>query len=440
MIKLNRQQEEAKDLIKEWYERINSREKNIEDKDYFILSGYAGTGKTFLINYIINNILNLDEDEVIFTAPTGKAASVLVQRGAYNAITLHKLIYNRVEKEITKEIDGKTKKITEIKFVKKPFIPNYKLIILDEISMVSKDIFNDLLSFKIPVICCGDSHQLPAIENPNNLLENPNYQLTEIMRQEENNAIITLASKTRNGEYIPYGNYRNVIVVKQTDLSDEQLKFILTKADQVLCGTNKTRKYLNKFIRRCYNYPENELVENEKVICLLNNWELYLKNDENICLVNGMIGNLKNIELLSKDNLGKCEFKPDFVEDQFQNVIFDNSIFKKGNFSYNFHDRVILMDDDSYEVEKKLKKKTSEISENDYKKILKDFLIQRKNSINTKPLNFLDYAYAISVHKSQGAEWNNVVVFDQSYIFGKSASKWLYTAITRAKEKLIIIR
>ena len=149
-VKLNDQQEIAKDLIVDWY--LNKT----HEKLVFTLAGYAGTGKTFLINYIIKNCLDIPLHKVAFIAPTGKAASVLTQRGCLNACTVHKLIYNRIEKESQTEINGKIIKTKRFEFVKKPNIPKYKLIILDEVSMVSEKMMEDLISFGIPILCCGD--------------------------------------------------------------------------------------------------------------------------------------------------------------------------------------------------------------------------------------------------------------------------------------------
>ena len=83
---LNQQQEEAKDKIINWWKYQR------EEKQYFVLSGYAGTGKTFLAKYIVSKYLEIPEEKVAFIAPTGKAASVLIQRGAFNATTIHKLL------------------------------------------------------------------------------------------------------------------------------------------------------------------------------------------------------------------------------------------------------------------------------------------------------------------------------------------------------------
>ena len=153
---LNEQQERAKAAVVKWY----NEEK--DNKLCFVLSGYAGTGKTFLINYIINKVLKLEDSEVAFIAPTGKAACVLTQRGASNAKTIHSLIYNRVEVEYTFESNGKIIKAQRFDFVKKPSIGPFKLIVLDEVSMVTQDILEDLISFGIPILASGDIRSITS--------------------------------------------------------------------------------------------------------------------------------------------------------------------------------------------------------------------------------------------------------------------------------------
>ena len=227
-IVLNPQQIEAKDKILNWWKYQK------EEKQYFVLSGYAGTGKTFLAKHIVSNYLNIPEEKIAFVAPTGKAALVLIQRGAYSASTIHSLIYNRVEKEYKNEINGKLVKTKRMEFVKKPSIPKYEIIILDEVSMVEEDIFKDLLSYGIPMICLGDPCQLPPITKDNGALSKPDFTLTQIVRQSEGNSIIKIATMARNKEKIPTGNYGNVLVLNKNSISEEQMRKILLGADQIL--------------------------------------------------------------------------------------------------------------------------------------------------------------------------------------------------------------
>lgn len=143
---LNEGQSIAALAIKFWFENSS------DVKQTFVLAGYAGTGKTYLIDYIIENLLNISPTDVAFITPTGKAASVLIQRGR-NASTIHRLIYNVVETEYTTKVGGKEIKCKKKSFVRKPSIPKYKLLIIDEISMVDADVMKDLLQYGIPILC-----------------------------------------------------------------------------------------------------------------------------------------------------------------------------------------------------------------------------------------------------------------------------------------------
>ena len=430
-IVLNQQQLEAKNLIENWY---NKKE---NDKQTFVLAGYAGTGKTFLINYIINNILKLSDYQVAFIAPTGKAASVLLQRGASNASTIHQLIYTRVEKEYKTEVENEVVVSKKFEFIKKPSIPDYKLLVLDETSMVDKKTMIDILSYGIRVICLGDPGQLPPpVGISNGLLDKPDYTLTEIVRQESDNAIVKLATMARNNIPIRSGNYGNVMVMDSRYMTESQILKIMESADQVLCGTNATRRMYNEKIKKHLGLDPNKLNENEKVICLLNNWEIELDGNDGLTfpLVNGMIGTAIRTGLVDSNNISTLKFKADFLDTYSENLIYDNKIFSDGEFQFEFHDKVCEMFDGSYEP--KVNIQTLKMNRENIMK----YVSQKKNSIATKQINFFEPGYCISVHKSQGAEWDNVVVIDQSRIFSNDASKWLYTAITRAKKKLIIIR
>ena len=318
---LNDQQETAKNLIMDWWDH------KTDTKQVFVLAGYAGTGKTFLVRHIVENEMELPDNKVAYVAPTGKAASVLIQRGAKDAITIHKLIYNRVETEYKTTINGKEVKSKKTEFIKKPSIPNYKLIVVDETSMVEEKIMEDLLSFGIPLLCCGDVGQLPPIGKDNGLLRNPDYNLTQIVRQAEGDAIVQLATMAREGRPLPIGNYGNVIVANRDLISENNIKNILMKADQILAGTNKTSYSINTKMKEYLGMNKNEINENEKVICLMNNWDIVLGEDYS--LVNGIIGYVKKFEI--KDDalsLGVMDFKPDFLDEVTENIVFDSSVFK----------------------------------------------------------------------------------------------------------------
>lgn len=428
-VKLNSQQEKATSLIENWFNNETSSEQ------VFILTGYAGTGKTFLVNYVINNILKLDKDLVQFIAPTGKAASVIIQRGN-DACTVHRLIYDITTEIIKTKVDGKTVKTKKMSFRKKISIPPYKLIVLDEVSMVDSHMMEDLLSFGIPVLACGDPGQLRPVAGNNSYIKKSKFTLTEIVRQSENNPIIQLATRARNKLPILEGNYGNVLVLNKHKIPDEIMRKFLTSADQVICGKNSTRKELNNLIRRYLGHDTKLPDDGEKLICTANNWEVYLDNDLQYNLVNGTIGYCKNFKKLSStDYLSTLEFQAEYLNDETEPIVCDSGIFEKDEYEYDMHERATLYANGDYKTKKDIKKNKS-IS--DFSKYL--LSIAENPAIDDCQINHFEYGYAISCHKSQGSEWNIVVLFDESYVFGSDAPNWLYTGITRAKEKLIIIK
>lgn len=172
---LTSDQENAKKLIAEWFF-------NTDDK-VFVLSGYAGTGKTFLIDYLAKEVLHLKVGvEVVFVSPTGKAAANLVKNGTI-AGTVHGLIYVRDEEALDVDENGEIIAEQELRFIKKDSIdPKIKLIVIDEASMINETVLNDLLSFNVKCLFCGDSAQLPPVKGVCPLMENPHYTMTQIGR------------------------------------------------------------------------------------------------------------------------------------------------------------------------------------------------------------------------------------------------------------------
>lgn len=103
------------------------------------------------------------------------------------------------------------------------------------------------------------------------------------------------------------------------------------------------------------------------------------------------------------------------------------------------HQRAYRLTDSEYCLKSYISREPGETVADYMKKIREDFM-NKNNAEDDEQVEQIDFAYAISVHKSQGSEWPIVVVLDESHIFGKDRNKWLYTAITRAKKKLIILR
>ncbi len=410
-------QQNAEKLIQEWYLHT--------DDQVFVLSGYAGTGKTFLLKRVVEGLGLVAGKEAIFVAPTGKAASVLVKNGT-PASTIHSLIYVREEDDFDVNEDGEViHKSGRLKFSKKESIGSgIKLIVIDESSMVDNLILRDLLSFNVKCLFCGDNAQLPPVNGNNILLEHPDYQLQEIVRQEQDNPIIQLAQKARRGEFIPYGTYGDcVAVVPKGRLKGEERKRLFCEANQIIVGRNVTRATINQEMRLYQGISPAQTfpVDGEKLICTLNNWERYVDEAGEIYLVNGIIGYCSNVNE-QPDHLGSMNFQAEFLNDVAYGLVFDSAVFTQGFYAHGYGDLAYKLVNGMFVHEGN-------------NAVLRKVKVKAKETICR-----FEFAYAITCHKAQGSEFDFVVVFDESYAFQEDRFKWLYTAITRAKKKLLIIR
>lgn len=260
------------------------------------------------------------------------------------------------------------------------------------------------------------------------------------MRQEDNNAIVKLATMARNNIPISTGNYGNVIVMNKNLITEEAMKNILLKADQILCGTNKTCRKINKQVKDYLGMDTQKINENEKIICLLNNWDTLLDDNGDYALVNGTIGYVKKVREHDEEHgIGKINFQADFLDDICKGLIFDEELFKSGKQKYEFHQQIYIMDDGSFQPKMPFVGRQSKETLEQYQERLKKYAILKRDALYTEQLNFFQPAYACSVHKYQGSEANNIVLFDESSFF-EDSGKWLYTGITRAKKNLIIIK
>ncbi len=364
-----------------------------EKKPYTIIAGFAGTGKSTLVQFIIQE-LGLKEEDVAYCAYTGRAAQVLRNKNCPDAMTTHRLLFYSKEKA-----DGT--------FEHKPrhhLERNYKLIVCDEISMLPKSFFVLMLSHGVHIIGLGDPAQLPPVSDEedenHHLLDKPHIFLTEIMRQAEDNEIIRLSMDIRNGGTLDYHKGKDVWIIPKKQLTDHM---ILT-ADTILCGTNSTRQIINvqyrekTFGKDVPPYP----IENDKIVCLKNNYDY--DNGLGDPLINGQVGSINNIKI--KDTkLYKPELRANFLPSEggtFGNVPMDYNLFVKGE---------------------------QTINKDNYWKFKKQ----------EKPCLF-DYGYALTTWKAQGSEFNKVVLMVENFPYEKDMrQKFLYTSITRSSEKLVIV-
>lgn len=371
-----------------------------EGQPYTCISGYAGTGKSTLVKYIIA-ALNVNPGiDVAYVAFTGKAAEVLRHKGCANATTAHKLLYKAKPMP-----DGK------FRFIPRDILENpYKVIVVDEVSMLPLDLWNLLLSHKVYIIACGDPFQLPPIskDTDNRILEHPHVFLDEIMRQAKESEIIRITMDIREGKALECFSGNEVQVINKNDIVSGMYSW----ADQVITATNKMRNDVNALMRQLYERdPEPQV--NDKVICLRNCWE-QLDDLGETALVNGTIGTITEIEkqyarypIYGIPSVPILKLTIDTEYETFHNIIADYTSVKEGN--------KFLTPEQEYKI----------------------FINKR---CPPAPIEF-NYGYAITCHRAQGSQWSNVMVIEERFPFDKiEHARWLYTACTRASKKLILVR
>ena len=388
-MELTKKQKEALDLAVERY---------ANGEPYTCISGYAGSGKTTLVQFIIK-ALNLSESEVCYIAYTGKAALVLKEKGCLNAMTAHRLLYHSFRNK-----DGSYKHIP----VRTHEMPHYKLIVVDEVSMMPKTLWDLLLSHNMPVLALGDPGQLPPMGEDNGILDKAHIFLDEIVRQAQESEIIKLSMEIRSGKSLIPFKGKQVQIIGRSELTDGMLLW----ADQIICAKNTTRKQINNRVRELiFNTKDPKPVEGDKVICLQNQWDTISEYGDT--LVNGTVGTVSYIRYRDTKKLHP-QLLIDLLPEGTQPSACDaDPYFRDLNI-----DAQLLIDGEPT------------VTNQNFKTFSK----------MEKPIEF-DYGYAITCWKAQGSEYGKVLLFEED--FPRNAEekiKYLYTGITRAKDKLVIIR
>ncbi len=404
-------QESALKAVGDWYSNGSEQ--------VFRLFGYAGTGKTTLARHLAETT----GGRVAFAAYTGKAASVLVSKGC-PATTIHSLIYipynkskNRLrtmEEELA-ELEINTADVSERRVrrirslrkqiedekteVNKPgFVLNVEsevreldLLIIDECSMVGMDMGQDLLSFGTKVLVLGDPAQLPPVASGGFFTDaKPDYMLTSIHRQAENDPIIHLATMVREGKTLSKGDYGLSRVLSKKGLEPE----LPMAQDQLICGRNATRHGINRRCRELLGYDLTRVVvDGEKVVCLRNNHELGVLN-----------GTLWSVEWSDADSI-----TPGLATEIVTMHLAEHGVINGNQSAASAW--VAAFGGDVKDIPWWDRRDHEEF----------------------------DYGYALTCHKSQGSQWDNVMVFDESSSFRDDAQRWLYTAITRAAKSVTIV-
>jgi exodeoxyribonuclease V len=393
--------------------------KNPNGQQVFRLFGYAGTGKTTIAKHLAEGV----DGEVKFAAFTGKAALVLRQKGC-PATTIHSLIYTSRDKgkqkikeledtlaslkgdlarqglnqiqiqehirviDLEKLIKEENANLSQPHFVKNldSELKNASLLIIDEVSMVDKRMGEDLISFGKPILVLGDPAQLPPIKSAGYFTEGvkPDVMLTEIHRQAQESGILRFATDLRMGRDFRGNKYGDdCIIMNKRNVNSE----LVVRPNQIIVGRNRTRSAYNSRLREILGLVESGFdfplpVAEDKLVCLKNNHEAGL--------LNGALFRVVDVGSVYDDKIA-MEVVPE-GEDFSQTI------------SSHIHHFEGRGDDLPYWQKKEAEE--------------------------------FDYGYAMTCHKSQGSQWDHVMVFDESASFGINWNKWAYTAATRAAQKL----
>jgi exodeoxyribonuclease-5 len=343
----------------------------------FRLFGYAGTGKTTLAKK-----LAASSHSALYAAFTGKAALQLRNKGCAGASTIHSLIYKP-------EVCERTGEAT---FVLNPDcdLANAELLVVDEVSMVDDATAKDLLSFKKKILVLGDPAQLPPVNGEGFFINAaPDVMLTDVHRQAEDNPIVRMSMDVREGRGLRPGQYGDSLVLERKAVDQEHLRELVLGSDQLICGLNKTRASFNRRVRElkglCGRQRDWHPASGDRLICL--------RNNRKKSLFNGGIWEVGQVR-----NMGRRHEMTVYSEDEDRPAVTIN--------------------------------------------VFEEFFNGTERSLEWRKRRDSDeftFGWAITCHKSQGSEWDNVVIFDESRAFREAQRNWLYTAVTRAAQRVTVV-
>ncbi len=389
---LSAEQTRACTSILGWY-RSSSK-----SKPYFFLTGPAGSGKTQLTKSVLESI----RGTVLCVGPTGKSALVMTQRTGLPAQTIHSLIYKPTGTGGNKEAVGRiqtelvsvgensdrgrvlSKELQKLLSDVKPLftlnldsaLRQASLLVVDECSMVPEPIIQDLLSFGVPILVQGDPFQLAPVMAKSFFKTNEaDFALTEIHRQALDSPIIRLATLARQGKPLPLGQYGEDCLVTN-DVSAEQAM----SHEQIIVGKNSTRHATNKKVRSILGRKSEFPEVGDKLMCLHNNAKAGLMNGAK------------------------------FITTSFDDISQSKCIIGVKGDDIN----------------------TRFVAHKEY------FLEKKPDPWHASTAESFTYSYACTAHKMQGDQASSVYVVDQSRCFPGQEKQWLYTAITRATERITI--
>lgn len=383
-----------------------------------LIDGYAGTGKTTLIGLLAKDY----KDQFTVISPTGKAAARARELTKCKASTVHGFIY------IPKE-NPKTGVVTFEPKEKADLPPELTTVIVDEASMISRPVMNDLSRFctemGLKIILIGDSFQLPPVSTEDFSVFSQNFEkqaqygpvnkltLTEIVRQAENSPIIRASQLIRQGKVSEA--LKTIEVLNDAQVADKIQLYYKNRFDNpgvIVCWKNARRHVINAAVRNVLQLPSGMPAPTDRLMVIQNHHEIGIMNGETF--VPNELGLLKTRHI--RDHLGK-HYNLTFIEAKVESDLFSDSM-----------PMVYLC------IEQIMGKLPENINHNLIRRGLSPL---DKNG--TQGLLSCNFGYAMTVHKSQGSEWNEVIVVTTDVDFNLlNNKKALYTAVTRAKSKVFL--
>lgn len=404
------------------------------------LGGYAGSGKSTLVSLVANEI-----ELPAFAAFTGKATSVLrrklkaagtetvgaqrkkddssfYERRPYCG-TIHSLIYapceclEQEEEEKEKDENGLCVQCLGKGWHRREALDrNYGLIIVDEASMVDDVMLQDLRGYNVPILAVGDHGQLPPVSGSGSLMKNPNLRLEKIHRQAEGNPIIALSKMIREegrlpesmngGDAVQFGQMRFIEQLIQERYTSASAERMLEMG--LACYTNRRRVGLNDAVRRARGTARTAPKAGEHLICLRN----MRAEGGRAPIANGMRGVLQSDVTEGKN--GKSETH-----------VIGNVAFPEDEIKAHGYDMLVAQ----FGREKTFQSVDELVRETGLR------------SFSSAGALF-DFGYAMTVHKMQGSQFDDLVVCAErpGPVDEESWRRWLYTAVTRAAKKLTVLR
>src|SRR3984893_17851347 len=318
------------------------------------------------------------DGKVLFAAFTGKAACVMRSKGCYGASTIHRLIYKPQEKN---------EENPTFELWRKAPASHAKLIIIDECSMVDAEMGRDLMSFDCPLLVLGDPAQLPPIQGGGFFTDvKPDAMLTEVHRQAQDNPIVRLSMDIRAGKTLQEGRYGDREVVRRGDLDPQRV----IGADQVLVGRNVTRRAYNARLRERRGFADPLPVRGDKLVCL--------RNNRRQCMLGRGLWVVKE-KPKPRRKILRMRLEP------------DEDLGEPGEMNVKVSVRPECFTGG----------------------------IEALEGQERKGFDEFDFGYVLTVHKAQGSQWDDVVLFDESGAFPDNRDRWLYTGVTRAAKRLTVV-